>query len=137
MHKVEATFPNSEFNPFEPVRLRNGGEVGSLRIVLDGRMYCIRGKYKGGNEEHSWTIDGRRYSYSVGDEDEFDLVNYDPNAIPEPKTFWVNVYGSKYDHRIHDNEKDAIAGSKRIGTGEQSPDLFARVKVTVEEGEGL
>ncbi len=132
MHKVEATFPNSEFNPFEPVRLRNGGEVGSLRIVLDGRMYCIRGKYKGGNEEHSWTIDGRRYSYSVGDEDEFDLVNYDPDEEAEPKTFWVNVYveAPASVFGVHDTKQEAIDACMR-------GDLFARVKVTTEKGEGL
>ena len=113
MRKVEATFPNSKFNPFDPVRLRNGGEVGSLRIILDGRIYCIRGKREGSNEERSWTIDGRRYMSS--EEDTFDLVNYDPDEEAEPP-------------RRLEGDLDVFDGDGKV---------VARIHINVLEGEGL
>lgn len=118
---------------FKPVRTKSG-RVARIISVEPNDSWPIRADVTdvdGDTIEHSYAKSG---IYSVsGRPSDNDLEN-----VPETKTFWVNVYERFSKNCIHKNEEDAVAGSFRGGSiNKQDTTLFARVKVTVEEGEGL
>ena len=120
---------------FKPVRTKGGHKVKitAVDFRVGEETWPIRAdvvvRY-GETEELSFTAEGLYRSLKRPS-------RYDLENVPETKTFWINVYDEK-EHRIHESEEDAVAGSFRGGSiNKQDTTLFARVKVTVEEGEGL
>ncbi len=112
-----------DFNPLAPVRLRNGRGVTLDKISMNDLLdYPIHGKITGDNTPLTWTINGQKFN--GGSEDSHDLVN-----TPPDKTVWVNIYYGTQVGRVHETERDAVMNAMSS--------LFARVKVVVEEGEGL
>ena len=123
---------NRNIDVFKPVRTKSG-RVARIISVEPNDSWPIRAEVlgvDGDTIEHSYAKSG---IYSVsGRPSDNDLEN-----VPETKTFWINVYDEK-EHQIHESEEDAVAGSFRGGSiNKQDTTLFARVKVTAEEGEGL
>ena len=116
---------------FKPVRTKGGhkAKITAVDFRVNEETWPIRAdivvRY-GETEELSFTAEGLYRSLKRPS-------RYDLENVPETKTFWINVYGSGL-ACTHRTEQYAI---EAIDIEGDENEIFARVKVTVEEGEGL